>query len=57
MRSKNIVALAVELRICMVISRFEWVVCIGARLVLGSDFVLGLKVSVRTVNKKPRTRN
>ena len=41
------------------ISRFEWVVCNGARLVPGSDFVLwlGLKVSVRAVNKKPRTRN
>ena len=41
------------------ISRFEWVVCTVARLVPGSDFVLGLglKVSVRGVNKKPRTRN
>ena len=41
------------------ISRFEWVVCTGARLVPGSDFVLwlGLKISVRAVNKKPRTRN
>ena len=29
----------------------------GARLVPGSDFVLGLEVSVRAVNKKPRTRN
>ena len=28
------------------ISRFEWVVCTGARLVPGSDFVLGLRVSV-----------
>ena len=41
------------------ISRFEWVVCTGARLVPGSDFVsgLGLKVNVSAVNKKPRTRN
>ena len=38
---------------------FEWVVCTGARLFPGSDFVLGLglKVSVNAVNKKPRTRN
>ena len=35
------------------------VVCTGARLVPSSDCVLGLglKVSVRAVNKKPRTRN
>ena len=41
------------------ISRFEWVVCTGARLVPGAAFVLGLglKVSVSAVNKKPRTRN
>ena len=46
-------------RLLSKISRFEWVVCTGARLVPGSDFVLGLglKVSVNAVNKKPRTRN
>ena len=46
-------------RLLSKISRFEWVVCTGAKLVPGSDFVLGLglKVSVSAVNKKPRTRN
>ena len=46
-------------RLLSKISRFEWVVCAGARLVPGSDFVLGLglNVSVNAVNKKPRTRN
>ena len=47
-------------RLLSKISRFEWVVlCTGARLVPGSDCVLGLglKVSVSAVNKKPRTRN
>ena len=40
------------------ISRFEWVaLCTGARLVLGSDCVVGLGLKVSAVNKKPRTRN
>ena len=41
------------------LSKISRLVCTGVRLVPGSDFVLGLglKVSVRAVNKKHRTRN